>query len=29
MGLGKKSVQDLAPEDLLIPPNFTRTAANS
>ena len=26
MGLGKRSVQDLAPEDLLIPPNFTRQA---
>ena len=26
LGLGKKSVHDLAPEDLLIPPNFTREA---
>jgi heme/flavin dehydrogenase (mycofactocin system) len=26
MGLGKKSVHDLAPEDLIIPPNFTRQA---
>jgi heme/flavin dehydrogenase (mycofactocin system) len=26
LGLGKASVHDLRPEDLLIPPNFTRTA---
>lgn len=29
LGLGKSSVHDLAPEDLLVPPNFTRTATNS
>ncbi|MBV9832436.1 MAG: alpha-hydroxy-acid oxidizing enzyme, partial [Marmoricola sp.] len=26
LGLGKRSVQDLAPEDLLIPANFRRQA---
>jgi pre-mycofactocin synthase len=26
MGLGKSSVQELAPEDLIIPANFTRQA---
>ena len=28
MGLGKSSVHDLAPEDLIIPPNFTRQAVS-
>ena len=27
MGLGRSSVHDLVPEDLIIPPNFTRQAA--
>jgi hypothetical protein len=27
LGLGRKSVHDLVPEDLIIPPNFTRQAA--